>query len=107
MVWSFAEQKMQSDEVSRMLIDRGYNSEAIHGDLAQKQRELILHKLREKRISILVATDVAARGIDVQDLTHVINYTIPQTQKPTYIELEEPEEQERQEVQSLSLLLPK
>ena len=46
----FCRTKMQSDEVSRMLIDRGYNSEAIHGDLAQKQRELILHKLREKRI---------------------------------------------------------
>jgi len=80
----FCRTKMQSDEVSRMLIDRGYNSEAIHGDLAQKQRELILHKLREKRISILVATDVAARGIDVQDLTHVINYTIPQNPE-TYV----------------------
>ncbi len=80
----FCRTKMQSDEVSRMLIDRGYNSEAIHGDLAQKQREIILHKLREKRISILVATDVAARGIDVQDLSHVINYTIPQNPE-TYV----------------------
>lgn len=80
----FCRTKMQSDEVGRMLIDRGYNAEVIHGDLAQKQRELILHKLREKRISILVATDVAARGIDVQDLTHVVNYTIPQN-PDTYI----------------------
>ena len=80
----FCRTKMQSDEVGRMLIDRGYNAEVIHGDLAQKQRELILHKLREKRISILVATDVAARGIDVQDLTHVVNYTIPQNPE-TYI----------------------
>jgi len=80
----FCRTKMQSDEVSRMLIDRGYNSEAIHGDLAQKQREIILHKFRERRVSILVATDVAARGIDVQDLTHVINYTIPQNPE-TYV----------------------
>ncbi|MGE0074715.1 MAG: DEAD/DEAH box helicase [Sphaerochaetaceae bacterium] len=80
----FCRTKMQSDEVCRMLIDRAYNAEAIHGDLAQKQRELILHKFREKRITILVATDVAARGIDVQDLTHVINYTIPQNPE-TYI----------------------
>jgi ATP-dependent RNA helicase DeaD len=80
----FCRTKMQSDEVGRMLIDRGYNAEVIHGDLAQKQRELILHKLRERRISILVATDVAARGIDVQELSHVVNYTIPQNPE-TYI----------------------
>jgi ATP-dependent RNA helicase DeaD len=80
----FCRTKMQSDEVSRLLIDRGYNAEAIHGDLAQKQREVILQKFREKRISILVATDVAARGIDVQDLTHVFNYTIPQNPE-TYV----------------------
>lgn len=80
----FCRTKMQSDEVGRMLIDRGYNAEVIHGDLAQKQRELILHKLREKRISILVATDVAARGIDIQDLSHVVNYSIPQNPE-TYI----------------------
>lgn len=80
----FCRTKMQSDEVGRLLIDRGYNAEVIHGDLAQKQRELILHKLREKRISILVATDVAARGIDIQDLSHVVNYSIPQNPE-TYI----------------------
>jgi len=80
----FCRTKMQSDEVGRDLIDRGYNAEVIHGDLAQKQRELILHKLREKRITIVVATDVAARGIDVQDLSHVVNYNIPQN-PDTYI----------------------
>ena len=80
----FCRTKMQSDEVGRQLIERGYNAEVIHGDLAQKQRELILHKLREKRITIVVATDVAARGIDVQDLTHVVNYNIPQN-PDTYI----------------------
>ncbi len=80
----FCRTKMESDELSKELIARGYDAEAIHGDLAQRQRELILHKLREKRISILVATDVAARGIDVQDLTHVINFSIPQNPE-TYI----------------------
>ena len=75
---------MQSDDVGHQLINRGYNAEVIHGDLAQKQRELILHKLRERRITIVVATDVAARGIDVQDLTHVVNYSIPQN-PDTYI----------------------
>ncbi len=80
----FCRTKMESDELSKELIARGYDAEAIHGDLAQRQREMILHKLREKRISILVATDVAARGIDVQDLTHVINYSIPQNPE-TYI----------------------
>ncbi|MGI6432768.1 MAG: DEAD/DEAH box helicase [Sphaerochaetaceae bacterium] len=74
----FCRTKMQSDEVAATLIQRGYNAEAIHGDLAQRQRELILRKFRQKVITILVATDVAARGIDIQDLTHVINYTIPQ-----------------------------
>ena len=80
----FCRTKMESDELSKELIAGGYNAEAIHGDLAQRQRELILHKLKEKRITILVATDVAARGIDVQDLTHVINYSIPQNPE-TYI----------------------
>ena len=80
----FCRTKMQSDDVGHQLINRGYNAEVIHGDLAQKQRELILHKLRERRITIVVATDVAARGIDVQDLTHVVNYSIPQN-PDTYI----------------------
>ncbi len=74
----FCRTKMQSDDVGRQLVERGYEAEVIHGDLAQKQRELILQKMRDHRISILVATDVAARGIDIQDLTHVVNYTIPQ-----------------------------
>lgn len=74
----FCRTKAQSDEVGRLLLDRGYNAEVIHGDLAQRQRELILQKLRERKITILVATDVAARGIDIHDLSHVINYSIPQ-----------------------------
>ena len=52
--------------------------EALHGDISQSQRESILNKFRGKKVNILVATDVAARGIDIQNLTHVINYAIPQ-----------------------------
>lgn len=80
----FCRTKIQCDEIGAKLIDRGYNAEVLHGDLSQKQRELIIHKMREHMISILVATDVAARGIDLPDLTHVINYSIPQDPE-TYI----------------------
>lgn len=74
----FCRTKVQCEEIGRKLQDRGYNAEALHGDLSQKQREIIMQKMKEHRISILVATDVAARGLDIQDLTHVINFTIPQ-----------------------------
>ena len=74
----FCRTKVQCEEIGRKLSERGYNAEALHGDLSQKQREIILQKLRDHKISILVATDVAARGIDVQELSHVINFTIPQ-----------------------------
>ena len=74
----FCKTKVQCEEIGRKLSERGYNAEALHGDLSQKQREIILQNLRDHKIKILVATDVAARGIDVQELTHVINFTIPQ-----------------------------
>ncbi len=74
----FCRTKVQCDEIGRKLVDRGYDAEALHGDLSQKQRELILHKMKDHLISIVVATDVAARGIDIQDLSHVINYSLPQ-----------------------------
>lgn len=74
----FCRTKALCEEIGRKLGDRNYNVEALHGDLSQKQRELIMQKMKSHKISILVATDVAARGIDIQDLTHVINYTIPQ-----------------------------
>ncbi len=73
----FCKTKLQCDEVGADLISAGYNAEVLHGDLSQTQRELIVHKMREHRISILVATDVAARGIDIPELTHVINYSLP------------------------------
>ena len=74
----FCRTKVQCEEIGRKLQERGYNAEALHGDLSQKQREIILQKMKDHRISILVATDVAARGLDIQDLSHVINFTIPQ-----------------------------
>jgi len=74
----FCRTKVQCEEIGRKLQERGYNAEALHGDLSQKQRESILEKLKNHRLSILAATDVAARGIDVQDLTHVINFSLPQ-----------------------------
>lgn len=80
----FCRTKVQCDHVGAQLIDRGYNAEVLHGDLSQKQREIIIRKMRAHMISILVATDVAARGIDLPDLTHVINYALPQDPE-TYI----------------------
>lgn len=73
----FCKTKVQCDEVGSRLISAGYNAEVLHGDLSQVQRELIIHKMREHRISILVATDVAARGLDIPDMTHVVNYSLP------------------------------
>ena len=73
----FCKTKLQCDEVGSRLISTGYNAEVLHGDLSQVQRELIIHKMREHRISILVATDVAARGLDIPDMTHVVNYSLP------------------------------
>ena len=74
----FCRTKLQCDEVAKKLSDRGYDAAALHGALSQKERENILKRMKEKRLSILVATDVAARGLDIQDLTHVINYSLPQ-----------------------------
>ncbi len=73
----FCRTKNDADSVAGHLIDRGYNAEAIHGDISQAQRERTLTNFRKKRVTILVATDVAARGIDVNDLTHVVNYSLP------------------------------
>lgn len=74
----FCRTKIGVDEVANRLIERGYDAEALHGDISQAQREKILKNFKNKRINILVATDVAARGIDVSNLTHVINYSLPQ-----------------------------
>jgi len=74
----FCRTKVQCDDIGKKLQDRSYDAEALHGDLSQKQREQILNKMKNHKISIIAATDVAARGIDINDLTHVINYSIPQ-----------------------------
>lgn len=74
----FCHTKREVDTVAADLNLRGYEVEAMHGDFSQSQREAVMKKFREGRIDVLVATDVAARGIDVSNITHVINYSIPQ-----------------------------
>ncbi len=74
----FCRTKSDVDSLVTHLTDRGYEAEAIHGDISQAQRERTLEKFKKQRVHILVATDVAARGIDVNNLTHVINYSLPQ-----------------------------
>jgi len=74
----FCRTKVAVDELTNRLMDRGYDVESIHGDLSQYQRERTLEKFKKKRTNILVATDVAARGIDIINLSHVINYSLPQ-----------------------------
>lgn len=69
---------MGVDELVNRLTERGYAAEGLHGDVSQGQREKILRKFKKKLANILVATDVAARGIDINNLTHVINYSLPQ-----------------------------
>lgn len=73
----FTQTKMDADNVTRQLDMRGYEADALHGDIMQNQREKVLERLRAKKTRILVATDVAARGIDIKDLTHVVNYSLP------------------------------
>ncbi|MBF0313178.1 MAG: DEAD/DEAH box helicase [Oligoflexia bacterium] len=74
----FCRTKIEANDLATALQNRGYDAEALHGDISQQQREIILKKFRNRVLTILVATDVAARGIDVSDLTHVINYSLPQ-----------------------------
>lgn len=74
----FCRTKVDVDRVNSHLIERSYQSSALHGDISQSLREKILTNFKKRKINILVATDVAARGIDVQDITHVINYSLPQ-----------------------------
>lgn len=73
----FTRTKIESQEIAESLIKDGYNADALHGDLTQQQRDKVMKRFREKSIQMLVATDVAARGIDVDNVTHVINYELP------------------------------
>ncbi len=73
----FCRTRMETKEVADKLMQDGYNADALHGDLSQSQRDFVMSRFRGKHLHMLVATDVAARGLDVNDLTHVINYNLP------------------------------
>lgn len=73
----FCRTRMETKEVAENLLTDGYNADALHGDLSQAQRDLVMSKFRNKNLQMLVATDVAARGLDVSDLSHAINYSLP------------------------------
>jgi ATP-dependent RNA helicase DeaD len=73
----FCHTKIDTDRIARLLINRGYEAAAMHGDISQSDRERILGRFRSRAVPVLVATDVAARGIDIEDLTHVINFSLP------------------------------
>ena len=73
----FCRTRKETQEIADKLIQDGYNADALHGDLSQSQRDSVMQKFRSRNITLLVATDVAARGLDVNDLTHVINYNLP------------------------------
>lgn len=74
----FCRTRRETQEVADQLIRDGYNADALHGDLSQQQRDIVMKKFHDRVITMLVATDVAARGIDVDDLTHVINFGLPE-----------------------------
>lgn len=73
----FCRTRRECGEIASALIKDGYNAEALHGDLSQQQRDLVMKRFKSKTVPLLVATDVAARGIDVNNLSHVINYNLP------------------------------
>ena len=76
----FTRTRRDAKDLAEQLTKDGYHSDALHGDLSQNQRDIVMERFRNNRIKILVATDVAARGIDVQDITHVFHYNIPEDQ---------------------------
>ncbi|TAN61793.1 DEAD/DEAH box helicase, partial [bacterium] len=74
----FCHTKKEADEVAGSLKLKGYDADAMHGDFTQSQREAVLKRFKSGRVDVLVATDVAARGLDISDISHVVNYSIPQ-----------------------------
>lgn len=74
----FCRTRKETQEVADKLMQDGYNADSLHGDLSQMQRDTVMNKFRKRNIRLLVATDVAARGLDVDDLTHIINYNLPE-----------------------------
>ena len=73
----FCRTKIETQEIAESLIKDGYNADSLHGDLSQQQRDKVMKRYRDRSLQLLIATDVAARGIDVNDVTHVINYSLP------------------------------
>ena len=73
----FCRTKIETQEIAEALIKDGYNADALHGDLSQQQRDKVMKRYRDRSLQMLIATDVAARGIDVNDVTHVINFSLP------------------------------
>jgi ATP-dependent RNA helicase DeaD len=73
----FCRTKIETQEIAESLIKDGYNADSLHGDLSQQQRDKVMKRYRDRNLQLLIATDVAARGIDVSDITHVINYSLP------------------------------
>ena len=73
----FCRTKIETQEIAESLMKDGYNADALHGDLSQQQRDKVMKRYRDRSLQLLIATDVAARGIDVNDVTHVINYSLP------------------------------
>ncbi len=90
----FCRTKRETQDVAELLLKDGYNAEALHGDLSQAQRETVMNKFRQRNIQLLVATDVAARGLDVDSLTHVIIIICRMNWKSILTEVVEPEELE-------------
>jgi ATP-dependent RNA helicase DeaD len=74
----FCRTRKDTQEIATKLMNDGYNADALHGDLSQAQRDAVMNKFRSKNLQLLVATDVAARGLDVDDLTHIINFSLPE-----------------------------
>lgn len=73
----FCRTRLETQDIADKLMQEGYNAESLHGELSQAQRDLTMQKFRKRQLQLLVATDVAARGLDVDDLTHIINYSLP------------------------------
>lgn len=73
----FCRTKIETQDIAESLLKDGYNADSLHGDLSQQQRDKVMKRYRERSLQLLIATDVAARGIDVSDITHVINYSLP------------------------------
>jgi len=73
----FCRTKIETQDIAESLMKDGYNADALHGDLSQQQRDKVMKRYRDRSLQLLIATDVAARGIDVNDVTHVINYSLP------------------------------